>query len=85
MKLGVALPMVDIGGEPAILREFAQAAEEIGFHGIAAPDHVLGVNVEAGPVGPKAAPARPTCITTPSCCLASSPGALGLRISPPRC
>lgn len=49
MKLAVALPMVDIGGEPAILREFAQAAEEIGFHGIAAPDHVLGVNVAGRP------------------------------------
>src|SRR5207253_2009644 len=41
MRLGVALPIVDIGGEPAALREFAQAAEEIGYHGIAAPDHVL--------------------------------------------
>ena len=43
MKLGVALPIVDIGGEPATLREFAQVAEEIGYQGIAAPDHVLGV------------------------------------------
>src|SRR5690242_8402118 len=49
MKLGVALPIVDIGGEPATLREFAQAAEEIGYHGIAAPDHVLGVNVASRP------------------------------------
>ncbi|TMJ59245.1 MAG: LLM class flavin-dependent oxidoreductase [Alphaproteobacteria bacterium] len=45
MKLGVALPIVDIGGEPATLREFVQAAEEIGYHGIAAPDHVLGANI----------------------------------------
>ena len=49
MKLGVALPIVDIGGEPAALKEFAQAAEEIGYHGIAAPDHVLGVNVASRP------------------------------------
>jgi probable F420-dependent oxidoreductase len=49
MKLGVALPIVDIGGEPAPLREFAQAAEAIGYHGIAAPDHVLGVNIESRP------------------------------------
>src|SRR6516165_1243998 len=34
MKLGVALPIVDIGGEPAALKEFAQAAEEIGYQGI---------------------------------------------------
>jgi hypothetical protein len=43
MKLGVALPIVDIGGEPETLREFAEVAEEIGYQGIAAPDHVLGV------------------------------------------
>ena len=49
MKLGVALPIVDIGGEPAALRDFAQAAEAIGYHGIAAPDHVLGVNVASRP------------------------------------
>src|SRR6201986_868541 len=49
MRLGVALPIVDIGGEPAALREFAQAAEEIGYHGIAAPDHVLGPNLASRP------------------------------------
>jgi probable F420-dependent oxidoreductase len=49
MKLGVALPIADIGGEPAALREFAQAAEAIGYHGIAAPDHVLGVNAASRP------------------------------------
>src|ERR1700719_1165812 len=50
MRLGVALPIVDIGGEPATLLEFVQAAEEIGYHGIAAPDHVLGINI-ANPPG----------------------------------
>jgi probable F420-dependent oxidoreductase len=49
MKLGVALPIVDIGGGPAELREFVQAAEAIGFDGIAAPDHVLGTNVASRP------------------------------------
>src|SRR6202023_1866299 len=49
MRLGVALPIVDIGGEPATLREFVQAAEEIGYHGIAAPDHVLGINIANRP------------------------------------
>jgi probable F420-dependent oxidoreductase len=49
MKLGVALPIVDIGGEPEALREFVQAAEAIGYHGIAAPDHVLGANVASRP------------------------------------
>src|SRR5271166_3441372 len=49
MKLGVALPIVDIGGGPAALREFVQAAEAIGYHGIAAPDHVLGANIASRP------------------------------------
>jgi probable F420-dependent oxidoreductase len=49
MKLGVALPVADIGGAPAMLREFAQAAAAIGYHGLAAPDHVLGVNVASRP------------------------------------
>src|SRR5829696_8726700 len=49
MKLGVALPLVDIGGEPDAIREFAQAAEAIGYQGLAAPDHVLGVNVASRP------------------------------------
>src|SRR6202790_1742239 len=51
MKLGVALPLVDaeIGGDPAVIRDFAQAAEEIGYRDLAAPDHVLGVNVASRP------------------------------------
>ena len=49
MKLGVALPIVDIGGEPEAIREFVQAAEEIGYEGIALPDHVLGANPASRP------------------------------------
>jgi probable F420-dependent oxidoreductase len=49
MKLGVALPIVDIGGGPEALREFVQPAEGAGCQGIAAPDHVLGVNVASRP------------------------------------
>src|SRR4051812_44933691 len=49
MQLGVALPLVDIGGGPEAIRDFAQAAEAIGYHGLAAPDHVLGVNVASRP------------------------------------
>ena len=49
MQLGVALPLVDIGGEPEAIRDFAQAAEEIGYHGLALPDHVLGANVASRP------------------------------------
>ena len=49
MKLGVALPIVDIGGEAGAIREFVQAAEEIGYQGIALPDHVLGANPASRP------------------------------------
>lgn len=44
MKLGISLPLVDFQGDPAIVRDFAQAAEGLGYHHLAAPDHVLGVN-----------------------------------------
>ena len=51
MKLGVALPFIDVavGVDPAAIREFAQTAEEIGYQDLAAPDHVLGVNVASRP------------------------------------
>jgi len=49
MKLGVALPLSDIGGDPATVRLFAQAAEAAGYDHLAAPDHVLGVDVASRP------------------------------------
>src|SRR5262249_13375277 len=51
MKLGVALPFIDVavGSDPAAIREFSQTAEEMGYQDLAAPDHVLGVNVASRP------------------------------------
>lgn len=49
MKLGVLMPLGDIGGDPGTVREFAQGAEALGFDDLAAPDHVLGANVENRP------------------------------------
>ncbi len=51
MKLGVALPVIDaeVGGDPNAIRDFAQAAEEIGYRDLSVPDHVLGVNVASRP------------------------------------
>ena len=51
MKLGVAIPEIDaaLGGDPVALRDFAQAAEEIGYQDLSVPDHVLGVNVASRP------------------------------------
>jgi probable F420-dependent oxidoreductase len=51
MKLGVAVPVIDsaVGGDPNAIRDFAQAAEAIGYHDLSVPDHVLGVNVATRP------------------------------------
>lgn len=48
MRLGVMMPLGDIGGAPATLKEFALAAEEIGFTNLGLPDHVLGGGPGAG-------------------------------------
>ena len=49
MKLGITLPLIDIQGDPATVRDFAQAAEGLGYDHLGAPDHVLGVNVASRP------------------------------------
>ena len=49
MELGTLLPLGDIGGSPAALKEYAQAAEDAGFDFIEAPDHVVGVNPTTHP------------------------------------
>jgi len=49
MKLGITLPLIDIGGDPGTVREFAQAAEAYGYDHLGAADHVLGVNVASRP------------------------------------
>jgi len=72
MQLGVLLPLGDIGGDPAVVREYAQTAEAIGYDFVEAPDHVLGASEASAPE--PAAPG-PGCSTTPSCCLAFSPAA----------
>jgi probable F420-dependent oxidoreductase len=49
MRLGITLPLTDIHGDPATIRDFAQAAEGLGYHHLGAPDHVLGVNIASRP------------------------------------
>src|SRR4051794_16895354 len=44
MQLGASLPIGDIGPSPAIVRDYAQEAEQLGFDYLVAPDHVLGAN-----------------------------------------
>jgi probable F420-dependent oxidoreductase len=49
MQLGALLPLGDIGGDPAVVREYAQSAEGIGYDFVEAPDHVLGASEASAP------------------------------------
>ncbi len=49
ISLGVTLPIIDTGGAPGFVRDFAQAAEDLGYQGLALADHVLGANIENRP------------------------------------
>jgi len=42
MKIGAVFPQSEIGDDPAVVRDFAQAAEGLGYSHILAYDHVLG-------------------------------------------
>jgi len=44
MKIGVVFPQVEIGTDPAAIRDYAQAVEEMGYTHILAFDHVLGAS-----------------------------------------
>jgi len=47
MQLGCSLPVGDIGTGAAVLRDYAQAAEGLGYTHLVAPDHVLGADPAA--------------------------------------
>jgi len=42
MEIGVAFPQVEIGTDPNVIRDFAQAVEEMGFKHLSCIDHILG-------------------------------------------
>lgn len=54
MKIGVVFPQVEIGTDPAAIRDYAQAVEEMGYTHILTFDHVLGANPDrpGGWMGP---------------------------------
>ena len=52
MKLGVVFPQTEIGPDPGAVREFAQAAEELGYDHLLAYDHVLGADTATAPDWP---------------------------------
>lgn len=49
MKLGVTFPQTEIGTNPDVIRDYAQAAEDLGYNHILVYDHVLGANPASRP------------------------------------
>lgn len=49
MEVGALIPLTDIGADPAVVRDYAQAMEGMGYDFLEAPDHVLGVNAANRP------------------------------------
>src|SRR5262245_28942101 len=48
MRLNAFFPTRDIGTDPAKIRDWAQAAEELGYAHIEVPDHVFGATARDG-------------------------------------
>ena len=48
MRLNAFFPTRDIGTDPAKIRDWAQAAEDLGYFYIEVPDHVFGVTARNG-------------------------------------
>ncbi|MGH7771589.1 MAG: LLM class F420-dependent oxidoreductase [Candidatus Binatia bacterium] len=49
MVIGVVFPQTEIGADPIAVRDYAQAAESIGYDHLVAFDHVLGANPASRP------------------------------------
>jgi probable F420-dependent oxidoreductase len=49
MRIGVVFPQTEIGNDPAAIRDYAQAAEAMGYTHILAYDHVLGASTAHRP------------------------------------
>lgn len=50
MKIGLSFPNSEIGDDPAVIRDFVQTAEGLGFHHMSFIDHVIQ---SAAPEGPE--------------------------------
>ena len=44
MQIGVVFPQLEIGNDPAAIRDYAQTAESLGYDHLLVYDHVLGAN-----------------------------------------
>ncbi len=48
LKLGVIFPQTEIGSDPIAVRDFAQAAESLGYEHLRVLEHVLGADASLG-------------------------------------
>ncbi|MBA4179072.1 MAG: LLM class F420-dependent oxidoreductase [Anaerolinea sp.] len=49
MQIGVVFPQSEIGSDPSVIKDFAQAAEALGYSHLLAYDHVLGAHPDREP------------------------------------
>jgi probable F420-dependent oxidoreductase len=49
MRIGVVFPQTEIGVDPIAIRDYAQAAEELGYRHVLIYDHVLGASITNRP------------------------------------
>lgn len=49
MQIGVVFPQSEIGDDPSVIKDFAQAAESLGYSHLLAYDHVLGAHPDREP------------------------------------
>jgi probable F420-dependent oxidoreductase len=49
MHIGVVFPQTEIGNDPIAIRDYAQAAEELGYRHLLIYDHVLGASTASRP------------------------------------
>ena len=49
MEIGVVFPQSEIGSDPSVIKDFAQAAESLGYSHLLVYDHVLGAHPDREP------------------------------------
>ena len=49
MEIGVVFPQTEIGSDPVVIRDYAQAVEDLGYRHILIYDHVLGASTANRP------------------------------------
>ncbi|GCE08387.1 LLM class F420-dependent oxidoreductase [Dictyobacter aurantiacus] len=49
MQIGVTFPQTEIGADPQVIRDYAQAVEGMGYEHVLIYDHVLGANPSSRP------------------------------------